>query len=174
VASGKYDKKDYERLFQIYAKAPKNGKGKPCIRHTARTGHVDRKTVERWRDMQGWDERLAKDERKAERNVDKEIISELSRRIGTYTSILNAGLNSKTQILRRQIAAKEEPSLDLSIKDIGTLERLIMFLRGEPDSRPDSNADMPEDVRKLYDQIKSDPKLVKELAGRAAKKRHGQ
>jgi hypothetical protein len=82
----------------------------------------------------------------------------LAKRIEGYKAICVASLNSWLKELKKQKEQGKAPELPLGIKSLSMLERLIKFLEGEADSRPDMPAAAPqsadnEDLRKFLSTL---------------------
>ena len=131
---------------------------KPTETNVREKCRVHWKTVQRYREIDNWDERLAEIKAKANAKVDKKITNDLAKRIEGYKAIATAGLNRWLKELKKQKDQGRAPELDLGIKAQSMLERLIKFLEGEPDSRPDvpaapAHSADNEDLRKFLSTL---------------------
>ena len=147
------------------------------IRSVSRKCTVHHKTVARYRRIDKWDERFEKIKQDANAKVDKKITDDLAQIIGHYRNIRNAGLNNWLNTLKSQIKAGRVPVLPLELKELGMLERLIAFLEGKPDSRPDVPAPVTADsgsaeaIRELLGKLEGlGEKAGQALADRIADK----
>lgn len=113
----------------------------PSIRHVVRKCHVAKKTVERYRDKEKWDERRTAIEVKATRKADNALVKRRARQL----SIVKAAVKSYAQQLIGSLVVecphcKQQhsipvPALKAKFSDIDQLVRLEEFLSGEADSR---------------------------------------
>lgn len=136
-------------MFKLYCE-------KQCVRFVAKKCRVSETTVRKYRKKDKWDARVEEVKADTRQKTDAQIANSLVLRISQYEKILD------------EFMPHLSPKHIRSIKDIGTLERLIMFLRGEPDSRPDTSADMPNELKPLLDKLRGNPDLCEQLGDRVA------
>ncbi len=140
-----------ERMFQVWCE-------QQSIREVSRKCAVHHKTVARYKRINKWEKRLSEIKAKANAKVDQKISNDLAKRVEGYKAIVVAGLNSWLKELKKQKEQGKAPELPLGIKSLSMLERLIKFLEGEADSRPD-NSSAPaqsadnEDLRKFLSTL---------------------
>lgn len=145
-----YSKKQIERAFRIYAKAPRNKKLQPSINHVAKKTGYARKTIQRWRDKYNWDVRLSEVEAEVEKEIDGEIKDE------------------EVEFLRKLKRFRDE-RLDLvleftpeypSIYEVIATDKHLSVRQGKPDSHMQLTGDtLPAELRGL----RKHPKLLKKL-----------
>jgi hypothetical protein len=100
------------------------------------------KTAERYYEIDNWQERLEDIQAQARTKDDQKRARDRANIIERYSSIRDAGLNNLLSQIKEQIDLGEAaPTLKLGVKDLDKLERLLKFLEGKPDSRPDTPDD---------------------------------
>ena len=88
-------------------------------------------TVRKYRVSENWDKRLADIKNRAHKKADTQISTQKAKWIQSFSAILHTGLNELIEKIQ------DKDPLKLSVSDLDRIVRLLAFIDGQPDSRPD-------------------------------------
>lgn len=129
----KLSDKKRDRMYAVWCQ-------KENIAFVAAKCGVSEGSVRKYKKVDRWPERREESRQERHKELDREIVSAEVKRIQAYEAIINAILNPYIRQLNELKEARLPVELHEPLSLAEKLERLVKFLKGEPDSRPDNRS----------------------------------